>query len=81
MTITQDIRFGLRMLKTAPGFTAVALLSLALGIGVATSAFSELNGFVLRDVPAVSRPGELVLIEPPTSYPNYRNYRERSDLF
>ncbi|HEY2016275.1 MAG TPA: ABC transporter permease [Bryobacteraceae bacterium] len=77
----QDIRFGLRMLRSSPGFTAVALLSLTLGIGVATSAFSELNGFVLRDVPGVAKPGDLVLIEPPTSYVNYQNYRDRGDLF
>jgi len=77
----QDIRFGLRSLAGAPGFATVAVLSLALGIGVATSAFSELNGFVLRDVPGVARPGDLVTIEPPTSYPNYQRYRERSDLF
>ena len=77
----QDIRFGWRTLAGSPGFTAVAVLSLALGIGVATSAFSELNGFVLRDVPAVARPDRLVTVEPPTSYPNYQRYRERSDLF
>jgi len=81
LTLIQDIRFGLRTLAGARGFTAVAVLSLALGIGVATSAFSELNGFVLRDVPGVARPDELVTVEPPTSYPNYQRYRERSDLF
>jgi predicted permease len=77
----QDTRYGLRMLARAPGFTAVALVSLTLGIGVATSAFSELNGFVLRDVPAVARPGDLVTLQAPVSYPDFERYRQRSDLF
>lgn len=79
--LRQDIRYGLRVLASSPGFTAVALISLSLGIGVATSAFSELNGFVLRDVPGVLKPGELVVLAGPASYPNYRRYRARSDLF
>jgi predicted permease len=77
----QDMRYGLRMLARAPGFTAVALVSLSLGIGVATSAFSELNGFVLRDVPAVAKPGDLVALQAPVSYPDFERYRQRSDLF
>jgi predicted permease len=76
-----DVRYGLRMLAGSPGFTAVALISLGLGIGVATSAFSEMNGFVLRDVPRVERPDELVMIQAPVSYPAYKRYRERADLF
>ena len=79
--VWQDVRYGLRVLAGAPGFTAVALISLTLGIGVATSAFSELNGLVLRDVPGVAKPGQLVALQPPASYPNYERYRERSDLF
>lgn len=77
----QDVRYGLRALAASPGFTAVALISLTLGIGVASSAFSEMNGFILRDVPAVSRPGELALLEAPVSYPSYQRYRQRRDLF
>lgn len=77
----QDVRYGLRALAASPGFTAVALISLTLGIGVASSAFSEMNGFVLRDVPAVWRPGELAMLEAPVPYPSYRRYRQRSDLF
>ncbi len=79
--LRRDVRYGLRMLARSPGFTAVALVSLTLGIGVATAAFSEMNGFVLRDVPAVEDPGALVLFEKPVSYPDYRRYRERGDLF
>jgi len=76
----QDIRYGLRTLAGSPGFTAVALISLSLGIGVATSAFSEMNGFVLRDVPGVRKPGELVTLAGTASYPDYQRYR-RLDLF
>jgi predicted permease len=77
----QDVRYGLRTLAASPGFTAVALLSLTLGIGVATSAYSELNGFIGRDVPGALKPGELVTMEAPIAYPDYRRYRERTDLF
>jgi len=77
----QDVRYGLRSLAGSPGFTAVAMISLTLGIGVATSAFSEMNGFVMRDVPAVSHPEELVMVGAATSYPHYQRYREHSELF
>jgi len=76
-----DIRYGLRMLRASPGFTAVALISLTLGIGVATSAYSELNGYVLRDVPGVRHPDGLITTKGPVSYPDYQRYAERSDLF
>ena len=76
-----DIRYGLRMLAGSPGFTAVALISLSLGICVATSAYSELNGLVLRNIPGVSNPGELVALQAPVSYPSYKRYRDRGDLF
>ena len=79
--LRQDVRYGLRTLAASPGFTAVALLSLTLGIGVATSAYSELNGFIGRDVPGAVRPGDLVTMESPIAYPDYRRYRERVDLF
>jgi predicted permease len=77
----QDIRYGLRMLAASPGFTAVALVSLSLGAAVATSAFSELNGMVLRDLPGVAKPDELVMAQAPASYPQYQRYRELTDVF
>jgi predicted permease len=77
----RDVRYGLRMLAGSPGFTAVALISLSLGICIATSAFSEMNGLILRNVPGVERPDELVVADGPTSYPNYKRYRDVKGLF
>ena len=77
----RDIRYGLRILARSPGFTAVALISLTLGICIATCADSEMNGMILRNLPAVSHPDELVGLQTPSSYPNYKRYRELHDVF
>ena len=57
-TIWHDIRFGLRQLRKSPGFTAVAVISLALGIGANTAIFSTINGILYKSLP-VRNPHEL----------------------
>ena len=78
--IGRDVRYGVWVLRQSPGFTTVAIASIALGITVGTCAFSEMNGIVPRFSFGVARPGELVALRTPTSYPNYRRYRELTNL-
>jgi len=76
----RDVRYALRTLALSPGFTMVALVSLSLGIAIATGAYSEMNG-LLRDLPGVPKPGEMVALQAPSSYPAYERYQTLNDLF
>ena len=79
----KDIRYGLRMLSTHPGFTLAAVLSLGLGIGVNSTIFTLVNAFLLRPM-AVSEPDRLVDVytsreEIPYLTTSYLDYRDLSE--
>jgi hypothetical protein len=86
--LLQDLRYGIRMLLRNPGFTAVAVLSLALGIGANTAIFTLIRALILKPLP-VANPRELVRIRQETlrgplnmwTYDTFQFFRQRSDLF
>src|SRR5262249_16110955 len=94
-TLLQDVRYGLRMLRKNPAFTAGAVITLALGIGANTAIFSLIDALLLRMLP-VKNPTELVVIGDPAqvhstssgtprvdyfSYPMYRALRDNTSVF
>src|SRR5438477_5327927 len=79
--LLQDLRYGLRMLFKTPGFTVVAVVSLALGIGLNTAIFSIVNVILIRPVPMVKEQSRVVWLRAPISYPDYVDYREQTQSF
>lgn len=83
-----DLRLAFRRIRQNPGFSTVAILTLALGIGANTAIFSAINAILLRPLP-VQNSSELVTLNetlggntfPTVSYPNYRDMRDRNTVF
>jgi putative ABC transport system permease protein len=84
----QDLKYGIRMLAKSPGFTAVAVLTLALGIGANTAIFSVVNAVLLRPLP-YAEPNRLVFLAEKSpagsrtgiAIPNFRDWRAQADSF
>jgi len=87
-TLLQDLRYGIRMLAKAPGFAAIAILTLALGIGANTALFSVVNGVLLNPL-AYPQSGQLVALygktagfeHAPINYLNFLDWQRDTQTF
>jgi len=85
----QDVRYSLRMIAKAPGYAAIAILTLALGIGANTTIFSWINSTLLNPIPGLASPSEVVALtlgkggdNPfPFTYPDYEAMRDGQQSF
>jgi hypothetical protein len=85
----ENIRFAIRGLRKNPGFAVVCIVTLALGFGANTAIFTVINAVLIRPVPGVVNPEELVIFERlqrnnpdyAFGYPDYLDYRDQSRSF
>jgi predicted permease len=76
----RDMAYAVRALIKSPGFALVGIISLGLGMGVATSVYGTVYAMMFRDLPGASKPDELVITQNPVSYYYVEQYREQHSL-